>query len=64
MAWSLGEGVPSRIKYWLEKAEKRKKIIEAAKKWSPPPALGIPPKEIREPFTVILWGVTTEKVRE
>jgi len=63
-SWSLGEGVPSRTKYWLDKAEKRKKILEAAKNWSPPPALGVPPKEIVEPFTVMLWGVTTEKVEE
>ncbi|MEM2380900.1 MAG: PEP-utilizing enzyme [Candidatus Nezhaarchaeales archaeon] len=64
IAWSLGEGVPPRAKYWREKAEKRKKILEAAKKWTPPPALGIPPKEVVEPFTVMLWGITTEKVKE
>jgi pyruvate,water dikinase len=64
IAWSLGEGVPSRAKYWLDKAEKRKKILEAAKKWSPPPALGVPPAEVVEPFTVMLWGITTEKVKE
>jgi pyruvate,water dikinase len=29
--WALGEGVPSRFQYWQTKAEKRKKIIEAAK---------------------------------
>ena len=64
IAWALGEGVPSRAKYWQEKAEKRKRILEAAKKWTPPPALGKPPKEVTEPFTVMLWGITTEKVQE
>lgn len=61
-SWALGEGVPS-LK-WAEKAEKRRKILEAAAKWSPSPALGVPPKEVAEPFTVMLWGITTEKVQE
>lgn len=64
IAWSLGEGVPTMGKVWQEKAEKRKRILEAAKKWMPPPALGVPPKEVTEPFTVMLWGITTEKVEE
>lgn len=63
-AWALGEGVPSRASYWQQKAARRKEILEAAKKWSPPPALGTVPKEIAEPFTVMLWGVTQEKVDE
>jgi pyruvate,water dikinase len=64
IAWSLGEGVPTMGKYWQEKVEKRRKILEAAKKWVPVPALGVPPKEVVEPFTVMLWGITTEKVEE
>ena len=62
--WALGVGVPSRFQYWQAKAEKRKKILEAAKKWSPSPALGTPPEEVAEPFTVMLWGITTEKVQD
>ncbi len=62
--WALGEGVPSRSAYWQAKAEKRKRIIEAAKNWTPIPALGTPPEEVAEPFTVMLWGITTEKVQE
>ncbi|MBP1735541.1 MAG: PEP-utilizing protein mobile region [Deltaproteobacteria bacterium] len=62
--WALGEGVPSRSKFWMEKAEKREKIINAAKQWMAPPALGIPPEEIVEPFTVMLWGVTGAQVDE
>jgi len=62
--WALGEGVPSRSQYWQARAEKRKKILDAAKKWSPVPALGTPPEEIAEPFTIMLWGITTEKVQD
>jgi pyruvate, water dikinase len=31
--------------------------------WSPTPALGQIPREITEPITVMLWGITTERVR-
>lgn len=62
--WALGEGVPSRGQYWMEIAEKREKILEAARKWHPTPALGVPPAEVSEPFTVMLWGITTDKVAE
>jgi pyruvate, water dikinase len=63
-SWALGENVPNRGKHWMEKAEKRKKILEAAKNWMPVPAMGMPPEEVSEPFTVMLWGITTEKVGE
>ncbi|MBN2123493.1 MAG: PEP-utilizing enzyme, mobile region [Deltaproteobacteria bacterium] len=62
-AWALGEGAPTR-KIWVEMAEKRAKILEAAQKWNAIPALGVPPEEVSEPFTLMLWGVTTEKVNE
>lgn len=60
--WALGEGIP--MLKWAEKAEKRKKILQAASKWSPSPALGPAPDVVAEPFTVMLWGITTDKVDE
>jgi pyruvate,water dikinase len=62
--WALGVDIPLRGTYYKAKAEKRRKILDAAGKWSPSPALGIPPEEVAEPFTVMLWGVTTDKVKE
>ena len=62
--WALGEGVPLRSSYYMAKAEKRQRILAAARKWNPIPALGIPPEEVAEPFTVMLWGITTDKVNE
>lgn len=62
--WALGEGIPLRSSYYKEKAAKRQKILAAARKWSPIAALGVPPKEIAEPFTVMLWGITSDKVEE
>jgi pyruvate,water dikinase len=63
-SWALGIGAPTRSKYWMEKAEKREKILEAARKWVPVPGLGVPPEEVSEPFTVMLWGITSDKVGE
>jgi pyruvate,water dikinase len=62
--WALGVDIPMRGSYYKAKAEKRKKILEAANKWNPTPALGVPPEEIAEPFTIMLWGITTDKVKE
>lgn len=61
-SWALGENIPA-LK-WADKAAKRKRILEAAAKWVPPPALGVPPEAVAEPFTVMLWGITTEKVQD
>lgn len=63
-AWALGEGVPHRGTYWQQEAGSRRRILEAAAAWVPVPALGVPPAEVVEPFTVMLWGITTEKVQE
>ncbi|MFH1242467.1 MAG: PEP-utilizing enzyme [Pseudomonadota bacterium] len=62
--WALGVGIPLRGNFYKAKAEKRKKVLNAAKEWTTTPALGIPPEEVAEPFTVMLWGVTTDKVKE
>jgi pyruvate,water dikinase len=62
--WALGVDIPLRGSYYKAKAEKRKKILEAAISWNPTPALGVPPEEVAEPFTIMLWGVTTDRVQE
>jgi pyruvate,water dikinase len=53
-----------RGSYYKAKAQKRRKILEAATEWNPTPALGVPPEEVAEPFTIMLWGITTDKVKE
>jgi len=62
--WALGVDIPVRGTYYKAKAKKRRKILEAAGKWNPTPALGVPPEEVAEPFTIMLWGVTTDRVKE
>ncbi len=62
--WALGVDIPLRSDYYKAKAKKRKEILEAARDWNPTPALGVPPEEVAEPFTIMLWGITTDKVKE
>jgi pyruvate, water dikinase len=60
--WAVG--VPSRgPKYWGREIPRRHGIMNALRTWSPPPALGVPPEVITEPFTVMLWGVTSDSVK-
>jgi phosphohistidine swiveling domain-containing protein len=61
--WSVGSE-PRGWGYWQPIIAKRRKMYNLLKAWDAPPALGSPPAEITEPFTVMLWGITTEKVNE
>lgn len=54
--------MPDRRAYWHREIRERRKVMEALRAWSPPPALGVAPDVINEPFTVMLWGITTETV--
>lgn len=50
---------------WRQVVSKRKKIMEALRKAPPPPPfLYKAPGKITEPLSIMLWGVTTEKVEE
>jgi pyruvate, water dikinase len=61
--WAVG--VPSRgPKYWPREIDRRRGIMNVLRTWSAPPALGVPPEVITEPFTVMLWGVTSDSVRQ
>jgi len=60
--WAVGTGAARGQRYWPQLVERRRAIYEAFKAWSPPPALGKPPEVITEPFTVMLWGITSERV--
>ncbi len=57
-AWATGI-IPAGRTYWPEKIKKRKIIMKKFQEWTPPPALGTPPEVVTEPFTIVLWGVTT-----
>jgi len=60
--WSAGTQ-PRGRDYWRPIVGRRRAMYEALKAWQPPPALGPPPEEVSEPFTVMLWGITSETVK-
>lgn len=60
--WAVG-AEPAGPRYWPAEVERRRGIIDALSGQRPQPALGTPPAEITEPFTMMLWGITTEHVR-
>ena len=49
--------------HWPEIIAERKKIVNALKTARPQSALNTPPKSITEPFTRMLYGITTEQVQ-
>lgn len=61
-SWAVG--TPARgPEYWPPRVARRKEIYAALKAWSPLPALGPVPEVITEPFTIMLWGITTDRVK-
>ncbi|WP_420176737.1 PEP-utilizing enzyme [Luteococcus sp. OSA5] len=63
--WGIGApGGPIGPSYWPEVVERRRKLVAALKTARPQPALNTPPASITEPFTRMLWGITTEQVEQ
>ncbi|HEV7826898.1 MAG TPA: PEP-utilizing enzyme, partial [Mycobacteriales bacterium] len=63
IGWSTGTEARG-VTYWRPEIARRRAIRDTLCTWSPPPALGVPPEEITEPLTVMLWGITPESVQE
>jgi pyruvate,water dikinase len=62
--WSTGgAGAPRGPAYWPPIVERRKSVYEAMREWVPPLALGPVPEAITEPITVMLWGITGERIQ-
>ena len=60
-AWGVG-GEPLGPIHWPPIIAERKKILAALSTQPPQPALNNPPTVITEPFTIMLWGITTESI--
>ena len=63
IGWATGSE-PRGQTYWKPIIERRRAIRDSLSKWSPPPALGVPPETITEPLTIMLWGITPETIHE
>jgi pyruvate,water dikinase len=61
--WAVGTAATGPT-YWPAEIDRRRAIIDALGSQRPQPALNTPPAEITEPFTMMLWGITTEQVRQ
>jgi pyruvate,water dikinase len=59
--WATGTK-PRGPLYWPKEVAWRKGVMEKFRQVSPPPALGVAPETITEPFTIVLWGVTSESM--
>lgn len=48
--------------HWPAEVARRRAIVDALATQPPTPALNEPPEVITEPFTIMLWGITSERV--
>jgi pyruvate,water dikinase len=60
-AWAVG-AAPIGPVHWPPVIAKRKAMMAALATRAPQPALNAPPEVITEPFTIMLWGITSESI--
>jgi pyruvate,water dikinase len=63
LCWATG-GEPLGPKHWPPIVARRKELLARLDEWVPPPALGVVPEAVNDPVLNMLWGITTERVRE
>jgi len=62
-SWAIG--VPARgVQHWKREIAERRRIVDALRSVPPAPAYGTPPKEVTDPFAIMNYGVTTERVAD
>jgi len=59
--WAVNAPTASAA-HWGPIVERRRAIHAKLDAWQAPKALGAPPEGITEPFTIMLWGITSESV--
>ena len=59
--WAVGVE-PMGPYYWPAEIARRKRIIAALELKAPAPAMNEPPSVVTEPFTIMLYGITSEAV--
>lgn len=62
-AWAVGVE-PEGPHHWPAKLAERRRILKVLEDHKPqvPKALGPPPKVVTEPFTIMLWGITSDSI--
>ena len=61
-AWATG-GDWAGPTHWPQEIDRRRGIIDALATQAPQPALNNPPEVITEPFTIMLWGITSDSIK-
>jgi pyruvate,water dikinase len=61
--WASG-GLALGGSHWKPIAERRKALLAKLADWTPPPALGTMPEAANDPITVMLWGITPERLQQ
>lgn len=62
MGWSVGAPATGPA-YWPAELARRQAIIDALSAQPPLPALNNPPDVITEPFTIMLYGITSDSIQ-
>ncbi|MDO8363121.1 MAG: PEP-utilizing enzyme [Actinomycetota bacterium] len=63
MLGSWANGTPARgPQRWPREILRRRAILAACEASCPPPVLGVMPQSLTEPFTIMLWGITTDSI--
>ena len=62
MSWAVNGPMASPT-YWPARIARRRQIVATLKQWRPPKALGEAPTIVTEPFTIMLWGITSDSVQ-
>ena len=60
--WAVNSPTAS-AHHWGPIIARRREIHGRLSDWQPPKALGEPPEVITEPFTIMLWGITSDSVQ-
>ncbi|MFF0447361.1 PEP/pyruvate-binding domain-containing protein [Streptomyces sp. NPDC004609] len=61
--WAVGAPAVGRA-YWPPEIARRRAVVDALAAARPEPALNAPPRAITEPFTVMLWGITPDRIAD
>jgi len=63
VGWAVSAPVRGET-YWRREVAERKRILDVLATWTPPPALGPVPDVVTDPFAIMLWGITEERIRD
>jgi len=61
--WAVGAAPNAGSDVWPKEIERRRKLLKVLAAKPPLPALNNPPEVITEPFTIMLWGITSEAIK-